>query len=243
MRPFKDNIKSKSIPKNLKRKTELRGPTLEKKILLYPAPVRIFHWVLVVSLSIIIITGLLLSPGIYPHGTLLPLKTLRFFHVSCGFIAFAAVIFRAGYAFVTGDYKDFSISLDDIKSIPSLVRYYFFIQKEPPPLRTKFNIGQKVIYLSWLIAITYLSLTGILLLESYFKEKGGPFFLLERVLLPQTNRFIRFYLTLYMVATILGHIYLAHTEDIAKLQAMFTGWVKFTLKNSSDESNNPGTKS
>jgi len=155
----------------------------KKKILLFPAAVRIFHWVLVASLTVTIITGLVPGLGLY----ILPMRTVRLLHASAGFIAFAAVIFRTGYAFTSGDYKEFSINIQDIKTIPALLKYYLFIEKDPPPLRTKFNVAEKIIYLSWLLAIFYLSLTGILLFHSYFGAKGWPFFVFERILPPQRN--------------------------------------------------------
>jgi len=202
----------------------------KKKILLFPAPVRIFHWVLVASLTVTILTGIVPGLGLYLEKPILPIRTVRLLHASAGFIAFAAVIFRTGYAFTSGDYKEFSINIQDIKTIPALLKYYFFMEKDPPPLRTKYNVAQKIIYLSWLLAITYLSLTGILLFHSYFGAKGWSLMVFERILPPQRNRFIRYHITIYMVISIFTHVYLAHTEDIAKLQAMFTGWIRVKSK-------------
>lgn len=203
---------------------------LKEKILLFPAPVRIFHWIFAISLTIAILTGIVPGLEAYTRQPIMPLRTVRLLHVSSGFICLGAVIFRAGYAFISGDYKDFGINLQDIKTLPALVKYYLFIEKNPPPLRTKLNIGQKFIYLSWLVAIIYLSLTGILLLDSYFTAYGRFFYFLQRLILPQTNRFVRYHLTIYMIVTILVHIYLAHTEDIARSQAIITGWVRVRLK-------------
>ena len=196
--------------------------TQYSKLLINPLPVRIFHWSLVVSLSTAIISGLEISFT----RPLVALRIIRFAHASAGLIALAVVFYRVGYAFISGDYKTFAINAEDIKTIPDLAKYYLFINKNPPPLRTKYNVGQKLIYLSWLLVILFLAFGGILLLNSFFITKGGVFVLVSRIILPQRLRMVKFSLTIYMVITIMLHIYLAHTSDIAKAQAMFTGWVR-----------------
>jgi len=197
-----------------------------KKILLYPLSIRIFHLVLIISLIITIITGIAIS---FSYA-LLPMRTIRLMHISGGFVAFAVVLFRLGYAAISGDYKNFSIKLADFRTIPDLVKYYMFMQQNPPPLRTKYNIGQKFTMFSWLIAILYQSFVGILLFNSSFISKGRAFFPLARLILPQQIRVTKYYLTIYFIMTIMLHIYLAHTEDIAKTQSMFTGWVRLSKK-------------
>jgi len=191
-------------------------------ILLYPLPIRFFHWVLVISLSLTIISGLMIS---FAYA-LVPMKTIRFVHISSGFVAFGIVLYRLGYGFVSGDYRNFSINLKDVKTLPELVKYYLFLRENPPPLRTKYNIGQKITMLSWLIGIFYQTFAGIMLLNSSFISKGPIFFPLARLILPQYIRTTKYFLSIYFIITIMLHIYLAHTEDIAKTQSMLTGWVR-----------------
>jgi len=193
-----------------------------EKILLFPLPVRIFHWILVVSLSAAIISGLEISFA-YP---LTDMRIIRLIHVSSGLIALSVVIYRLGYALISGDYKNFSINMEDIRTLPDLVRYYLFLKSDTPPLRTKYNIGQKMVFLSWLFAIIFLAFAGIMLLNSFFIAKGTGFAFICGRILPQHLRMCKYYLTIYMVITIMLHIYLALTSDIAKAQAMFTGWVR-----------------
>lgn len=196
------------------------------KVLLYPLPIRIFHFVLIVGLSLSIITGIIIS-FTFP---ILPMRTIRLIHVSSGFLALAIVLYRLGYAFICGDYKTFSIKLKDFKTIPELLKYYLFLRKSPPPLRTKYNIGQKFTMYSWLFGVFYLSFAGIMLLNASFVSKGPIFFPFARLILPQQIRVTKYYLTIYFIITIMLHIYLAHTEDIAKTQSMFTGWVRVAHK-------------
>lgn len=195
-------------------------------ILLYPLPIRFFHWVLVISLSLTIISGLMIS---FAYA-LVPMKTIRFVHIFSGFVAFGIVLYRLGYGFVSGDYRNFSINLKDVKTLPELVKYYLFLRETPPPLRTKYNIGQKITMLSWLIGIFYQTFAGIMLLNSSFISKGPIFFPLARLILPQYIRTTKYFLSIYFIITIMLHIYLAHTEDIAKTQSMLTGWVRVKRK-------------
>lgn len=195
-------------------------------ILLYPLPIRIFHLVLVISLSLTIISGLMIS---FTY-TLVPMKTIRFVHISSGFVAFGIVLYRLGYAFVSGDYENFSIKLKDFKTLPELAKYYLFLRETPPPLRTKYNLGQKITMLSWLIGIFYQTIAGIMLLNPSFVSKSSVLSLLSRLILPQHIRTTKYFLSIYFVMTIMLHIYLAHTEDIAKSQSMLTGWVRVKTK-------------
>ncbi|NLZ53243.1 MAG: hypothetical protein GX892_08865 [Thermoanaerobacteraceae bacterium] len=195
-------------------------------ILLYPLPIRIFHLVLVISLSLSIISGLMIS---FTY-TLVPMKTIRFVHISSGFVAFGIVLYRLGYAFVSGDYENFSIKLKDFKTLPELAKYYLFLRETPPPLRTKYNLGQKITMLSWLIGIFYQTIAGIMLLNPSFVSKSSVLSLLSRLILPQHIRTTKYFLSIYFVMTIMLHIYLAHTEDIAKSQSMLTGWVRVKTK-------------
>jgi len=198
-------------------------------ILLYPLPIRIFHWALVASLSITIISGLMVSFAYAP----IPMKIIRFVHISAGFVAFGIVLYRLGYGFLSGDYRNFSIKLEDFKTLPDLAKYYLFLRESPPPLRTKYNIGQKITILSWLIGVLYQTFAGIILLNSAYVPKDSIFLPLARLFLPQQIRTTKFFLTIYFIITIMLHIYLAHTEDIAKSQSMLTGWVRVKRENNS----------
>ena len=80
------------------------------------------------------------------------------------------------------------------------------------------------------MGVFYLAFAGIMLLNASFVSKGPAFFPLARFILPQQIRVTKFFLTIYFIITIILHIYLAHTEDIAKTQSMFTGWVRVLRK-------------
>jgi len=193
------------------------------KVLQNTAAIRVFHWILVASLTTALLTGLQVS---FAEPLFLTMRTLRLIHMSGGFVAFAAVLYRIGYAFITGDYRNFSINFQDLKTFPHLIRYYLFLEKRPPKLRTKYNVGQKFVFFSWIICTFYLTFAGILLYNSYFSQSAYNFHFLQKMLPPVYNRLLKYYVTIYMLSTIMLHIYLAHTEDIAKSHSIFTGWIK-----------------
>jgi len=145
-------------------------------------------------------------------------------------VAFSIVLYRLGYAFVSGDYINFSIKLKDFKTFPELAKYYLFLRQNPPPLRTKYNIEQKITILSWLIGIFYQTFAGIMLLNPAFVSKSTVLSIMSKLILPQQLRTTKYFISIYFIMTIMLHIYLAHTEDIAKSQSILTGWVRVKRK-------------
>ncbi|WP_243454582.1 cytochrome b/b6 domain-containing protein [Desulfosporosinus fructosivorans] len=117
--------------------------------------------------------------------------------------------------------RDISLipKIHDLKGLPKLLGYYFFLHSAPPPSR-KYNSGQLLIFSSWFFLFLFASLLG---LASYWQGKHliwvwhmvGGF---------QILRWIKFAITIYFLATIPIHIYLSLTEDISRLQAMITGY-------------------
>lgn len=200
-----------------------------KKILHQPLAVRIFHWLFVAAIALKIITGLFISFGFTIQPLMLDFRTVRLIHITTGMAAVYLLVFRVYYAFFTRDYKNFSFSTKDVTSFIELIKYYLFIRKKPPLFNNKYNTGQKLVYLSWLLLVIYLTITGFILL---YKEPLSP---LARVLGGyQFIRLSKLIGTVYFAASVMVHIYLVLTEDPARLQSMFFGW----LRVSSDEKQN-----
>lgn len=181
---------------------------------------RLFHWTHVLLLGLAIGTGLLLGdPSIFP----IPMRTIRHTHLWINAILSALILARIYYAFVTGDYRNFLFHRGDGKRFVKLMTYYFFLAKEAPYEETKYNIGQRLIYVSWIFAWLFQAVTGILLANPHHEQSvllatyfGGY----------QTIRMTRYLIAVYFVVTIIVHIYLATTSDPAKFQAMFSGFVR-----------------
>lgn len=194
----------------------------DDQMVLYTHPLytRISHWLVVFFLGSTVITSFYLSN---PGWIALPFGLIRQLHLVLNGILAALVLMRLYYAIVTGDIRNFSIRRGDGKKLVQLMAYYFFLRKNPPYEGTKYNVGQRLIYTSWFYAWFFQAFTGLMLAaparpEVIFLAKlMGGFALV---------RFYKYIVNVYFAITILIHIYLVLTSDPAKLQAMFTGYVR-----------------
>ena len=181
---------------------------------LHSLTIRILHWVQAITVFILIIAGLHLH-----HPTLLniPLSTVREVKGIFNFVLIANLLIYIYYSFITRHYSDLIFSLKDIPFIPSFFKYMFFI-KESPGYYGKYNPGQKATYTMWFIVFLIQIVTGLTL---FFPEQLG--FLIPLLGGLNRIRMIHYFMTWVLIATIPIHIYLAITEDPAKLQSIFTG--------------------
>ncbi len=177
---------------------------------------RVFHWLLVLFILIIVPTGF------YIHS---PLQWLhvdfgRMFavHVFTGFCLSYLLMARAYYALFHQDYKSVVFTWQDFKELPSLLKYYLFFQAEKPPER-KYNSGQRLIYTSWFIFLSLADISGALAYKKnhflFIARLAGGLHHLDWVTLGTA---------LLLAFTIPLHIYLSFSENNNFLQAMVTGY-------------------
>lgn len=182
----------------------------------FPAPVRFFHWGFTLSLTGILLSGLILHQP-------LPFLALSYgkvfvVHVTFGWLASAIFVFRIVDMFIRKD-KTLLPSWQDIKDLPKLFAYYFYLRPSLPP-HGQYNPGQKMIFSSWfllfpfLVFISLASYWGGERLDWVIKLFGGI----------QVLRITKFIGTIYFISTIFLHTYLSFTEDLSKLQSMVTGY-------------------
>lgn len=196
---------------------ELKRASIKGTIVLFqPVLVRIFHWGFAISLTGVLLTGLILhKPAnflILNYGNVL-VTHLTFSWFALGFIAL-----RITDAFIRRD-TSLIPKIDDLKLFPKLLAFYLYLRSTPPPSR-KYNVGQMLIYPSWILLFLVASFLGLV---SYWEGEHltwvwhlvGGF---------QVIRWTKFIATIYFMATIPVHIYLSLTEDISRLQAMVTGY-------------------
>jgi len=190
-----------------------------KTEMLHPLLIRIYHWLLAASVVVIIFTSL------YTHN---PVKILAFMDMGgarmvkfiFSYIAFFLMIARVYYGIVTRDLDHILFNRQDLKDLPGFLKFYFFMSEKEPP-HAKYNPGQKLIFTSWLLVFGFAALTGFILYDHSRFGRLLPFFGGLQYL-----RFLHYLVFLYFVATTMLHVYLAVTEDPAKLQAMFTGHMR-----------------
>lgn len=201
---------------------EQNGVQTQGEMILYTQTAfgRIVHWINVFLLGLAIFTGLYLgNPSLVP----IPMRTIRYTHLVVNAILAAFVLARIYFAYVTGDYRNFTFHRGDGKKFVQLMAYYFFLANEPPYEETKYNVGQRLIYVSWIFGWAFQVITGLILANPNEKISelittffGGL----------QTIRLGRYLVAVYFVVTIIVHVYLAVTSDPAKFQAMFSGFLR-----------------
>ncbi|SDF16067.1 cytochrome b/b6 domain-containing protein [Sporolituus thermophilus] len=187
------------------------------KLLLHPLPVRIFHWTMFACVITLLFTGLYLH---YPFDAVrLPVSMVRKVHLVFGFILTINLLGQIYYYLYTGKYTEVLLSRHDLPHLRSFFRYYLFITEHHPNFG-RYNPGQKFIFTAWGLAVLVGAITGTGLLfsdQSQWLQKllGGL----------HVMRFIQFFIAMFFAATIPLHLYLVFTEEPAKLQAMFTGYL------------------
>jgi Ni/Fe-hydrogenase 1 B-type cytochrome subunit len=191
---------------------------MSDQVLVHSRITRVFHWLFAVGVTLLIFSGL------YIHY---PADLGRFYNMGTNVaIQKVAGVFTSGiffswvyYQILTQAYKDIVFKVRDIVDFKGLLKYYLFMEKKPPGYG-KYNAGQKMIFTSWFIVFIFMFITGLVL---YYADLG---YFHQAPVEYQKVRFYHFLGALWFMATVPVHIYLVLTEDPAKLQAMFTGWLK-----------------
>lgn len=187
------------------------------KVLLQPLAIRIFHWVMVVSVVILLSSGLYMST---PWEVLqLPLRIVRKMHTLFASIIMVNLIGHIYYYLSTNKITEIIFSPRDWVNVPSFVRYVLFITKDHPNFG-RYNPGQKLLFSLWFLSVLMLVLTGIILL--FPDNAHWPQRLLGGL---NTIRIVHFCLAIFFAMSIPLHLYLVFTESPANLQAMFTGYL------------------
>jgi len=191
---------------------------LDEKVYIQSRPTRLFHWSSFITVTILLISGFYISRPV-DLGDAYGIDIAIFVQTTAGFLQSGIFIAWVYHHLVTGAYRDIRFRRQDIVDFKGLLKYYFFIEKKPP-VHGKYNAGQRLIYSSWFFVFLFMFITGLIL---YSVNYG---YVLPYPIAIQKVRFYHFLGTLWFLGTVPLHIYLVLTQDPAKLQAMFTGWVR-----------------
>ena len=170
---------------------------------------RLLHWIWVVGMLIMILTGLYLHdkswmPIFSNLGVVWPL------HYITAIVLFVVVAVRIVYSAFpgTGDFKDLVMNPKNIKDAIPVIKYYTFLsQKEPK--QGKYNYMQRMMYSSiWIPLLIIQLVTGVILYLSI----GGV-----------AVRVIHYLVTWVLIATILLHLYLGTVHGWSLVKSMITG--------------------
>jgi Ni/Fe-hydrogenase 1 B-type cytochrome subunit len=183
-----------------------------------PLAIRIYHWVMAISVIVLTITGFHLSQP-YPWLSV-KMSAVRKIHFMFGFIALANLIAHISFYIITKTYNDILFRWRNLKDIPSFAKYFLFLS-EPHPNFGKYNPGQRLLFCSWAVVLI---IGGVAGLAAYFPHEAIPINKLYGGL--PGIKWIKYLTAVFFAVTIPIHLYLVFSEDPAKLQAIFTGYVR-----------------
>lgn len=193
----------------------------------HPLPFVITHWINLVCMVLLIITGFSIHFPFWPEF----MGIARGAHILFGFILFLNCIFRVIAAFFvktspTGgtrkqvkDYKTWLPQKDNRHQALEWIKYYLFLKKDHP-LGAKLGVPQKISYLLIPVLIIVMFWTGLCL--------WGPTMNLAPMWATtdlvgglMSMRIIHYFMMYIFIVFMFIHIYLANVEGFAPTALMF----------------------
>lgn len=192
----------------------------------HPLPFVITHWINLVSMIILIVTGFSIHFPFWPYF----MGIARGVHIFVGFVLVINCLARIIMAFFVKsapdggtrntvlDYKTWLPQADNRHQLGAWVKYYLFIKKDHP-LSAKLGVPQKIAYLIVPILIIvqfYIGLclwnpTGHLALFAATTELVGGI---------MSMRIIHYFIMYGIICFMMVHIYLASIEGPGLIQLM-----------------------
>lgn len=175
---------------------------------------RVSHYINLTNFLVLIITGWFIhSP--YPG---MPMNLIRNLHFIFMYSLLLNGVVRFYWSFFgkNGDYKDFFLTMGDIKNMIPQVKYYLFMGKHPET--RKYNPLQICAYIAMPIMAVAMAITGAIL---YWPQTLGVYS--SYVLGLGAIRLIHYFLMWGFIVIIAIHAYLVFTTSIEEFWLMFFG--------------------
>ncbi len=205
------------------------------RVYVWEWPVRIAHWVIVISLCVLSLTGYYLyEPYIIARGNeVFMMGTIRFIHEVTGFVFIGAFLLRV-YWFFMGNrwarWRQFLlIDPEQWRGARNMVRYYTFLRREPES-RVGHNPLAGATYLTIYTFIFIEVLTGLALFNHVVHNNVLGFFIgwLPSLIGIQYLREIHFFVMFILWAFFYHHIYSAWLMSIEErsglIGSIFSGY-------------------
>ncbi|NHM14371.1 cytochrome b/b6 domain-containing protein [Xiamenia xianingshaonis] len=193
----------------------------------HPLPFVITHWINLVSMIILIVTGFSIHFPFWPGF----MGIARGCHIFFGFVLFINCVVRVLMAFFvksspTGgtreqvtDFKTWLPQADNRHQALEWVKYYLFLKKDHP-LGAKLGVPQKISYLLIPILVVVMFWTGLCLWST--TANMAPFAATTTLVGgAMSMRIIHYFLMYVFICFMLIHIYLANVEGTAPSALMF----------------------
>jgi Ni/Fe-hydrogenase 1 B-type cytochrome subunit len=192
------------------------------------------HWIRVISIGVLIFTG------IYIHWPFMPggpdstiMATMRFLHFVAAYALILGLIVRIYMAFRStfdADWKDFSI-IQNLKNIPDILGYYLFMKGSHKDYR-KYNPLQALAYLVVGLAIIFEALTGAALYHGNlfaFIKAPNSFMWVNNMLGGESyTRIWHIFVMWFFIIFVMIHVYMSIMINMVNkdktLSSIFTGY-------------------
>lgn len=206
-------------------------------VYVWEAPVRITHWVNVLSIMILVLTGLYIHYPFVKHNPVdfpYMMGTARYIHYLTGIIFTVTVMVRAWWAIVGNKYSNIRtfynpFNKGDREYIISYLKYYMFLERKPKHVLTHNPMAQYAyigIYLIFLFQIW----SGLALWSqnnpdgTLYAVFGSIFALMSN----QWVRYLHFFGIFITTVFLMAHLYAAVLVDFrthaGDISSIFSGW-------------------
>lgn len=193
----------------------------------HPLPFRITHWINLVAMVFLIISGCIIHFPFVPGV----MGVARGAHILFGFVLTINCLVRVIMAFVvksapTGgtravvkDYKTWLPQADNRHQLGAWIKYYLFMKKDHPQ-SAKLGVPQKISYLLIPMLILIMFVTGLCIWGPTMGATAGLTAALGGTM---AVRIIHYFMMFVFIIFIFIHVYLANIEGFAPSKLMFFG--------------------
>ena len=140
----------------------------------WEAPVRVWHWVMVLSMVVLVVTGLLIGippatvPGEASESFLF--GYIRFAHFAAGYIFTAALVYRFAWAFMGNRYSReifvmpvYVLRAEWWRGLFGTMAHYLFLRRDPPHFVGHNPIAQAAMFAMFVLGSVFMIVTGFAL--------------------------------------------------------------------------------
>lgn len=213
------------------------APAVLERVYVWDVVVRLTHWVIMVAILILSVTGIYIGRPFYiPGGAVdqqFVMGTMKIVHFYTAIVFTLAVLLRVGWMFVGPYYSRWHqfvpIGKRRRKDVVAMLKFYVFISREPP-----LNVGHNplagltylVVFVLYFVMIT----TGLAL---YSVDAGVSYMRMWNFLIPvfggaQTARWIH-HVTMWLILGFFAHhiwsaILVSRFEGYGLIDSMFSGY-------------------
>ena len=234
-----DVPKSASAPLSEAIATDAAEPRVS--VYVWDLPVRITHWVNVLSILVLSVTGYYIANPFVtttgPAADQFLMGSIRFVHFSVAFVFTMSVLFRVYWAFAGSTYARWNqfvpATSGRLRALGKMLRYYTFTRPEPPkevghnPLAGFTYIGLYVLFILQIV-------TGFALYSQSFT--GGVWKALFGWIIvafgAQPVRLVHDIIMYLIIAFTIHHVYSSIVIDMEErsglVSSIVTGWKSFT---------------